>query len=290
MLQETIDKRQNSAEMLKCQFAARYYYNTAENCSTAAFVCSLISLLFIFAPEGTPSSYSTAILLVPLIFDASALICYWRMRSYVSSAALLRNYFDEIVLGIKTSTYTDSAIRRVKSLIIDAVEKNKEAYKEQMSNTGRDNPSGVKNWYEFSHQYTDSEVIFECQKQNCWWNNALYHRRLFWYAVFLISGVLLGFFFCFSLRVSIPHIITCLVSAIITFTDRFCENIKYIRLSMKIDDWCEVLEISKNQAHISSLQKLISKRRELRVVEINRIHKRHSKALSERYEQITKKS
>ena len=112
MRQETIDKRQNSDEMLKCQFAARHYYNTAENCSTAAFVCSIISLLFIFAPEGTSSSYSAAILLVPLVFDASSLICYWRMGAYVSSAALLRNYFDEKVLGIKTSTYTDSAIRK----------------------------------------------------------------------------------------------------------------------------------------------------------------------------------
>ena len=55
MLQETIDKRQNSAEMLKCQFAARHYYNTAENFSTAAFICSIVSLLFIFAPEGTSS-------------------------------------------------------------------------------------------------------------------------------------------------------------------------------------------------------------------------------------------
>jgi hypothetical protein len=50
----------------------------------------------------------------------------------------------------------------------------------------------------------------------------------------------------------------------------------------------ETLEISKNQALISSLQELISQRRELRVVEINRIHRKHSKALSERYEQITK--
>ena len=290
MLQETIDKRQNSTEMLKCQFAARHYYNTAENCSTAAFVCSIISLLFIFAPEGTSSSFSAAILLVPLVFDASSLICYWRMGAYVSSAALLRNYFDEIVLGIKTSTYTDSAIRKVKSLIIDAAENNNEACEEQISNTGRDNPPGVKNWYEFSHQYADSEVIFECQKQNCWWNNKLCHRRLVLYAIILISGILLGSFLGVSLRVSILRIIACLLSAIITFTDRLCENIKYILLSMKIDNRRETLEISKDQALISSLQELISQRRELRVVEINRIHRKHSKALSERYEQITKES
>ncbi len=40
---------------------------------------------------------------------------------------------------------------------------------------------------------------------------------------------------------------------------------------MKIDNRRETLEISKDQALISSLQELISQRRELRVVEINRI-------------------
>ena len=290
MLQESINKRQNSAEMLKCQYAARHYYNTAENYSTVAFVCSIISLLFIFAPEGISSYYSATILLITLAFDASSFICHWRMGVSVSSAALLRNYFDEIVLGIKTSTYTDSVIRKVKSLIIDAVEKNKKECEEQVSNTGRDNPPGVKNWYEFSHQYSDSEVIFECQKQNCWWNNELCHRRLLWYGIILISGIILGFFFGFTLRVSIPRIIACLLGAIITFADRFYENIKYFRLSMKIDHRCETLEISRDQVLISSLQELISQRRELRVVEINRIYKKHSKVLSERYEQITKDS
>ena len=44
---------------------------------------------------------------------------------------------------------------------------------------------------------------------------------------------------------------------------------------MKIDNRRETLEISKDQALISSLQELISQRRELRVVEINRIHFLH---------------
>lgn len=290
MLQEIINKRQNSNKMLKCQFAARYYYNSAESFSTVAYICSIISLLFILAPESSSSLYSATIFLISLGFDAASLICYWRMGVSVSSAAFLRNYFDEEVLGIKTSAYTGSAVRKVNTLIVNVVEKNKAECEIQLSNTGRDSPPGVKNWYVFTHQYTDSEVIFECQKQNCWWNNELCRRRLFRHGTFLISGLLLGILFGISLHISILRIISCLLSAIITFTDRLFENLKYLRLSMKIDDWCEALEISKNPVLISSLQELISHRRELRVIEINCIHRTQSKALSKRYEQISKES
>lgn len=288
--QEEILQKQNDEGMLKCQYAARHYYNTAEIFSIVAFICSMISLLFILAPEKDSPLYSASILLVPLALDAVSLISYWRMGVSVSSAALLRNYFDEKVLGINSASYTDHVTRKVKSLIINASEKSQAECEIQISNTGRDNPPGVKNWYEFSHQYSDDDAVFECQKQNCWWNNALCHRRLLIYGAVLLSGVFLGIIINLSLHVSVLRIIVCLLSAIVTFADRFCENCKYIRLSMKIDDRCEALEVSKNQVLISSLQVLISKRRELRVVEINRIHKKHSKALSERYEQITKES
>lgn len=290
MLQETIVKNQNSSKMLNCQFAARHYYNAAEKFSTAALICSLISLLFILAPDKTSTIYSTLVLLTPLAFDAASLVCYWRMGVYVSSAALLRNYFDETVLRIKTSNYTGSDIRELNSLIVSAIEKAPNEYKLQVSRTGRDNPPGVKEWYEFSHQYADSDVIFECQRQNCWWNNELCHRRLFWYGAVVIFGLILGGLLVFYANISILRIIVCLLSAVVTFADRFIENLKYIRLSMKIDDRCEAIEISKDQALKSSLQELISQRRELRVVEINRIHRKHSKELSERYEQITKDS
>ncbi len=286
--QEEILQKQNDEGMLKCQYAARHYYNKAEKNSITAFICSIISLLFILAPEKTSPLYSAAILLIPLAFDAASLISYWRMGVAVSSAALLRNFFDDQVLGINPSSNTDQVIRKVESLIINASVKNKTECEFQMSNTGRDNPPGVKNWYEFSHHYSDSDVVFECQKQNCWWNNELCHRRLFVFGVVLLSVIFFGIILVFFLHVSILRIIVCLLSAIITFADRFCENCKYIRLSMKIDDRCETLDVSKNQALISSLQLLISQRRELRVVEKNRIHRNNSKVFSERYEQITK--
>jgi len=288
MLQETIVKNQNSNNMLKCQFSARHYYNLAENYNVAAFIGSLISLSFLLIPDKAYVAYSPIFLLTPSVFDIASLVCYKLMGISISRAALLRNYFDEIVLRTKISNNTDSDIRKINSLIINVVDKSKEECELQISHTGRDNPPGVKNWYEFSKQYADSDVMFECQRQNRWWNNELSHRRIFLYGsvviLVIISGILLVFFSNFS----ILRVFVCLLSAAITFTDRFIENLKYIRLSMKIDDRCEALEVSKNKALVSSLQELIAKRRELKIVEINHIHKKHSKELSERYEQITK--
>ncbi|MBQ6105331.1 MAG: hypothetical protein IJL03_05220 [Lachnospiraceae bacterium] len=285
--QNEILQKQNDRKMLECQFAARHFYNTAERCSIIAFSCAIVSLSAVFLPKGASSAYSTATYIIPLLLDAISIVYYWRMEVSVSSAAILRNYFDEIVLGLKTATNSNNDICRIKRLIIDATKKNEKEWKVQVTNTGKDTPPGVKDWYQFSQQYTKSDAVFECQKQNCMWNRALSRRRVRNSVVALLLCIILCFICGYLFHVSIPRIILCLFSAILTLSNRLIENIKYIRLSIKIDDICEMLEVSKNNVHIFSLQKLICQRRELNVVESNRIHRKHSKSLSEMYEQIT---
>ena len=284
-LQETICCRQNNEDMLRCQFASRYYYNTAEKLISAAFIISFFSALCVFIPYD-----QKILLLLPIFLDTLALLLYKKMGMSVSSAAMLRNHFDDIVLRFDNKQKSPEKIREMEALIIKAASKQKNKYQEQISHTGRDNPPGVKDWYEFSRQYTDSDVIFECQKQNQWWNKEMYKRRRVLYPLFMSLILLIAFLIYHFLSVSVLEICICFGSAVITFSDRINEHMHYLRLSMKIDNYCEALSSHRDKKQTRKLQDLIESRRELRVVEFNHIHKRNSKDLSEQYEQISSKS
>lgn len=282
-LQEKINNRQNDEDMLKCQFAARHFYNSAENYSAIAFMFSLLSCLCIFL-----SNTNSALMLLPLLLDTFVFVFYYKMEKSVSAAAQLRNYFDDTVLGFNRKSQAQNEMRAIQQLIHKACSKNEADCLTQIANTGRDDPPGVKNWYEFSKKYADTEVVFECQTQNQWWNRKLYWRRMVFYIVIVLAcfigcGIIINYYPGFSLP-----LVICFGSFAITFLDRACENVRYLRLSIKIDDVCEILSNSKTDQQIVELQKLLESRRKLRVVELNHFHKKNSKKFSEEYEQISK--
>ena len=285
-LQDKIISRQNDEDMLKCQYASRYFFNIAENYSTVAFVFSFLSVLCIFIPE----SPKWLALLLPILLDALVFTLYFIMGKTVTKAALLRNHFDDTVLGYNKQRLPDNEMREIQTLIFKAISINEAESQRQMANTGRDNPPGVKNWYEFSKKYTDSDVVFECQTQNQWWNKEMLRRRLITYSFILLICIIGAILTHRYYQVSLLELSFCFGGIIITFADRIYENVKYCRMSIKIDDFCELLSTSKSKMQIIALQELIESRRRLRVVEINRIHKRNSKKFSEQYEQISKES
>lgn len=283
-LQEKINNRQNDEDMLKCQFAARHYYNAAEKYCALAFGSTLLSCLCILLPSGN----KPLALLLPLLLDVIAFFLYYKMGRAVSAAARLRNYFDDTVLCFNRKSRTQSEMRAIQQLVHKACSKNEADCLTQIANTGRDNPPGVKNWYEFSKEYTDSEVVFECQTQNQWWNKRMILGRLIAYITILLVCVV-GFYF-----ISNNHpdhsirIFVCVLSLFITLLDRAFENGRYFRISIEIEDDCKLLSSSKNKELLVELQQRIESRRELRVVELNLFHKTISKKLSEEYEQISK--
>lgn len=283
-LQEIINNRQNDEDMLKCQFAARHYYNAAEKYCALAFGSTLLSCLCILLPSGN----KPLALLLPLLLDVIAFFLYYKMGRAVSAAARLRNYFDDIVLGFNRKSQAQNEMRAIRKLVHEACSKNEADCLAQIANTGRDDPPGVKNWYEFSKNYADTEVVFECQMQNQWWSKKMIWGRLIAYVTLLLICVV-GFslisthFPDYTFRISV-----CVLSLFITLLDRALENGSYLRITMEIDNACKLLSSSKNKELLEELQNWIESRRGLRVIELNFFHKKISKKLSEKYEQISK--
>ena len=289
-LQEIICQRQNSPEMLDCQYAARHYYNMAEKLNYWAVILSLISECLVLLPNSDDPNIELLSLAIPVILGIVAYICNSSAEKNISAAATLRNYFDDIVLGFEHKrNYDKGKLNIIKNHLanISDQDKKNENYQAQITNNGRSIPPGVKDWYEFSGLYSDSEVIFECQKQNAWWNSELHKRRVINEGILLIGiyiAIFLGYFY---FKIPLLKIIICSISILYNLADKIKSEVQYRQLSEKIENIVSFLSTqTKRKGEIKNLQKLISERRELHVVECNHIHRVNSKRLSEKYEKL----
>ena len=285
--QEKIVRKQNERSMLEYQYAARYYYNHAEKLSALAFLFAFFSVLSMMLPEQKNNDWSCFLIGFPIVCDAISILLYYFMGKDVQTAALLRNYFDAVILDIDVNEYTDSLKRNIKDLTKLAIKKYINYATVQIANTGRDNPPGVKDWYEFSKNYSDIEVVHECQRQNVWWNRKQLKFRTIVNAILLIV-VLIILGLCINHGIELWRVGICAVSFIITFFDRIVNNIKYILVSKEIDGMSENVDFYGNVKQIANLQKHIADRRKIPILGINILHQITNKRLSERYASMTK--
>lgn len=209
------------------------------------------------------------------------------MRNNQSKAAMLRNYFDACVLGIKEENYTETDLRNINKIVCSTVSKKTIERDIQITHTGRDNPPGVKDWYEFSKEFPGNEAVFECQRQNGCWNDDLCKRRIYITVVAFVVTTSVYWLVVNLLQVGVLKSVICFIGVVIGLVEQFVENYRYLSISKTADDSIAVLNISRDSAHLEYLQGLINSRRELLVLEINCIHKKNAKKWSEKYEQIS---
>ncbi len=282
MIQQNIENKQNEEFFLKCQYSARYYFNLAEKLNIWVWIICFLTSLTVFI-----TSDSNLITLgLPLILDLVSFILEYNFNKSVKNASDLRNFFDANVLDINPNKYTETKIRHFKSLIEHTINKNILEASTQIKNTGRDNPPGVLNWYEFSRSFTDNEAKFECQRQNCWWNEKLskYKIRLFFFAIiiFLTITLILKYYFKISfLRIFLSS------ALLFKIFERIHVYCAYCKTSIQIQGDCEMVEHSMTKENIEFLQTKIEKRRKIKVLNYDFIHKKLAAKLSNQYKNIS---
>lgn len=85
---------------------------------------------------------------------------------------------------------------------------------------------------------------------------------------------------------SILNIVFCSAGFILKLIERICENIKYLRVSERIDGAVQIIGDVPPEAQIIKLQSLIDERRSLNVLELNFFHKRVAAKLSALYKKL----
>lgn len=284
MKQNNIKQKQTNTFFLKCQFAAKHHFNKAEHLNYLVWLCCILSAMTIFIPDTT----NYIVIGLPLLLDIVAFILEILFEKSVATGANLRNFFDANVLDINASQYSESDIREIKDIIEKTSAKHAVECNIQITHTGNDSPPGVLDWYEFSHDFSDEDVQYECQRQNCWWNEELSKRRLFCLSIAFLTLVFLIFVICKYFRISDALLrITFCSGVILKIVERIIQHYNCHKIFLKIQGACDLVEKSKSPENIQSLQKMIEKRREIPVLEVNGIHKKLAAKLSQHYKRIS---
>ncbi len=276
---QQIRQRQNEEQLLSIQFVARHYYNRAEVYNFISWILCLVSFFSCILPQTLPNIVLYGI---PFLIEILAAVFCYLFSNSISLGSQLRSSFDEYVLGFSEKL---NVKQELLEKIISVVNSNKKQAEIQMKNTGKDNPPGVRDWYNTDSNETGISAIFLCQKENKWWDKKLTPWKIFLNSIFIIGCILFLW-----LMVSLKYISICQIflSAVLIFRliERIFINISYYNVGKEIDGIEKVLEVSKTKEQISYLQSAINKKRSLNIVGINFIHKLLANKLSNIYKQI----
>jgi hypothetical protein len=282
MTSDEIQSRQNEENLLKIQYAARKYYNTAEKLNNYVWLLCLMSALSLFLPVAWPTLLTHGI---PFCADLVAAGLMLLVNHKVTTAAKLRRYFDAYVLNICLDDFSVTEIRKIKEISDRTYSKKTEKSKIQMTNIGYDSPPGVLEWYVFQKPYFGFSAQLECQRQNAWWNSKMLRTRLM---VTLCAAILVSIgFVLFMVKGEILISILGLAGLLIKIVERIIENGKYIMISIQIDGALKAIEPCPTKESVEKLQNFIDKRREVNVLEFNWFHERFANMLSKSYDNST---
>ena len=207
------------------------------------------------------------------------------LESVSKKASSLRNYFCDIVLG-----FDEDSNKLKKQQKYETAEKvvlsNKEKAQTQMTNTGKDTPSGVKDWYEIPRSINEEDAVFACQKCDAWWDTKMRRICTAWIVaimfgvvvVITLGSVIFHCSFLFLLYSSLG-----LIGKTVWQTRSW---IKYYNLSKEIDGIIENMSFNHIEQQEQHLQQKLNERRNLPVFHLNQVYKKVAKNLSTLYSSI----
>ena len=281
-MQNNISIKQNEEKMLKVQFAARIFYNKAENLSYLAFVISFLLMFVIFIPDEY-SVWLTKIL--PFLMQVLCFVILYIRDKYIIKASNLRNYFDYFVLNIKSSNYSNSRVREIYEIAEENYKSRYDEFAIQSQNNGESKQPGVLDWYIIKEENNQIDAIYECQKQNIWWNSKMEKFRFKLYSrvlIFLILVLIMIF-----VSKGFLEMILSFSAILFLISSQIINWYKYIVISYKISGAVEILDLSRNEDGILILQEYLIELRKINLLHINLIHKKNAEILSKVFKEIT---
>ncbi len=278
--QEEILRKQNDEGLLKCQYAARKYYNRAEIMNYLSWALALICSVLIFIPD----SFGVMLLILPAAIDILTLILQYLVEQAVKNGAKIRNFYDAKVLGTcdSYSSFEEREIWEKANTIANA---NKKDYDYQSTHNGKHIPPGLKDWYVFPKTYsTPEEAIFECQRQNYWWTDKLYQKRIHYY---IIAAIIFTIIAAIGIHFSPLKTILSLIGLAVKLCADIRGSLQCSHIMQSIKTITELPSEAINPSVLESLQEKIKKRREIQILEINKLHSKNAYNWSDLYEETT---
>ncbi len=282
MKKNSIFEKQNEKDMLDILYAQRHYYNIANQLDIINLLLIFIVCVFDFFEINIP-------MLKLLVNGVVASIIYaitHIIKNYIKKGADLKKYFDYTLYSFKG--ITKQFENNCKKNIYNVLKKYKKDYKQQISNDGKSNPPGLKDWYFDEGETQRLEIIKSTQSQNIKWDKKISTI----YLIIVISLAILLFITylitCTLMQLNTMEFVAGLISFVSFFYYLFEKIISYFKINKYV--YCAELLLKKAERNtdLIEIQEIIDKRRHENFCPPNIIHKIISKTVHEEIEFINK--
>lgn len=282
MIKNNIFDKQNEKDMLDILYAQRQYYNMANKLDS-------INLLLIFVVCMYDFFEINNAMIKLLINGVIALIIYiitHVTNYYVKRGADLKKYFDYKLYSFNgiTKQFEESCRKSIHNIL----KKNMSDYNQQISNDGKSDPPGLKNWYFNEGKTQILDIIRSTQSQNIRWDKKISTLYLIMIIILIIVLFISYTITCILMNFNVVEFIVGLLSFASFFYYLFKKIISYIKINKFVYYAEQLLTKAKNDVDLIEIQEIIDKRRRENLCPPNIIHKIISKSVHEEIEFINK--
>lgn len=282
MIKNSIFDKQNEKDMLDILYAQRQYYNIANRLDSINLLLIFIVCMYDFFEINNPMIKLLANGFIALIIY---IITYFT-NDYVKKGADLKKYFDYKLYEFKG--ITKQFEKNCKKNIHNILKKNKPDYNYQISNDGKYDPPGLKDWYFDEGETQRLDIIKSTQSQNIKWDKKISTIYLIIIIILVIVLFITYLITCALMKFNIIEFFAGLISFVSFFCYLFKKIISYIKINKYVYFAEHLLNKAKNDVDLIEIQEIIDKRRHENFCPQNIIHKIISKSLHKEIEFINK--
>lgn len=164
--------KQNENQFIELLFLQRRSYYAAENWNRALWGITILSA--VIASVSIFNISDSLKVLVSSIMILFAWIAHNQLKKKIMIGAYAKELFDRSLYAqtIKCSNW-EVKPDEIREIAHCTRLKHSKEYNVAFANSGEDKPRGLKDWYTSSTNENRNESIFECQKENIWWDKKL---------------------------------------------------------------------------------------------------------------------
>lgn len=282
-----IKVKQNEENILKLLFSARINYNKASKLNNYLWLLSIITGIFSVTNYFDISSENNSIILLVLVIIG--IILHYFIKQNTKKGAETKKLIDEILFQFPTE-FSPSSILKIQEGALKIQEKYPKEYNIQIKNRGDSDARGVKDWYEPKETTDFNKSIFQCQKENIFWDKNLLniYKKLLMSTIFILFGFLLFDLYNNSLNIVLFHIFG--FFNFLSILVRDLQSIKtYFTCSISMDEKVDILgknNVINELVVLKELQDRINERRLLLLIVPDFFHKMNSKKLHKKWKSL----
>lgn len=279
--------KQNKEYLLMLQYSQRKHYDMAENIQYLMWISIILSI--VIGNNSMISSFwgENIVKVISGILAVFYIFFRLKLNKNVEIGAYTKEVIDCTLFGFDIKKNLKSFTEdKLNEFAIRKKVKNESEYLCQINNTGKDNPRGVKNWYEDRQQMDMKKAIYESQKENIWWDEKL--SKIYIGIFVIVSLAILSVIFIINRNQSIEFLLFTLLIPLVPILSEIKMQVEcWIKLKVymgKVEIVCKRIEKNINNINkedLEELQNLILERRLYKFLIPNKLHSIVSKKFHE---------